>query len=75
MLEPCVVLVWNTAHFDEHVLHHEDDLSVLGLLVIADGVRFLQQRDQVHTLLVIAHLSRCFSKFVLFHCHKRVGRF
>ena len=72
MLEPGVVFVWDAVHFEEHVLHHENDPSILWLLVIANGVRLLQQRNQVRAPLVIANLSRRFFKFVLLHRKVRV---
>ena len=54
------------------MLHHENDPAILLLFVIANGVRLLQQRNQVLTSLVITNLSRCFFKFVLLHRKERV---
>ena len=58
LLKPREVFVWNTIHLQEHVLHHEDDLTVLWLFVVPNKVTLFHQRNQVLRSLVTADLLR-----------------
>lgn len=71
LLKPRKVLIWNTMHIQEHMLHHEDDLTILRLFVVPNGVAFFHQRNEVLRSRVLADLLG--GRLLLEFLHRLVG--
>ena len=67
LLEPGVVSIGNTIHIEEYLLHHEDDFTILWLLVVANGVTFFHQGNKVLRSLVFADLGWGLLQLELLH--------
>lgn len=67
LLEPGEITIGDTVHIQEYFLQHEDDLTILRLLIVANRIGLLHERYEILRSLVFAYLLRCFLHLELLH--------